>query len=79
MKALDRKYREDIAYMRDIAEEMLVERRANPTQKKDLLNAMVHGRDPKTGCVMTDQSIIDNMITFLVAGKHSRITDSNIK
>ncbi|KAK9319030.1 putative bifunctional p-450/nadph-p450 reductase [Lipomyces orientalis] len=41
----------------------------NPTDRKeDLLTAMLNGTDPKTGRKMTDSSIIDNLITFLIAG-----------
>jgi cytochrome P450/NADPH-cytochrome P450 reductase len=47
---------------------MVDHRRANPSDKKDLLNAMLFGKDPKTGEKMTDQSIINNIITFLIAG-----------
>jgi len=32
------------------------------------LNAMLNGVDPKTGEKMTEDSVIDNMITFLIAG-----------
>jgi cytochrome P450/NADPH-cytochrome P450 reductase len=44
------------------------QRRANPTDTKDLMNAMVNGKDPKTGEALSEDSIIDNMITFLIAG-----------
>lgn len=32
------------------------------------LSAMLNGVDPKTGEKMTEDSVIDNMITFLIAG-----------
>lgn len=32
------------------------------------VNAMLNGVDPKTKEKMTDENIIDNMITFLIAG-----------
>lgn len=63
------KYWNDIAYMRKLSQELVDERRNNPEDKKDLLNAMILGRDPQTGRGLTDESIIDNMITFLIAGK----------
>ena len=68
MRSSQQKYDSDIALLRKIATEVVAERRANPTDKKDLLNAMVTGRDPKTGEGLTDASIINNMITFLIAG-----------
>jgi cytochrome P450/NADPH-cytochrome P450 reductase len=63
------KYLESIAYLRKFSKDMVTERRKNPQGKKDLLNALILGRDAKTGKTLTDQSIIDNMITFLIAGK----------
>ena len=43
-------------------------RRANPSEKKDLLNATLNGVDPKTGEHLRDELIMANMITFLIAG-----------
>jgi cytochrome P450 / NADPH-cytochrome P450 reductase len=62
-------YDSDIQTLRRVASEVLAERRADPTEKKDLLNAMIHGRDPKTGEGLSDESILNNMIVFLIAGK----------
>ncbi|PYH98277.1 cytochrome P450 [Aspergillus ellipticus CBS 707.79] len=58
----------DIAYMRNLAKEITEERRNNPSSKKDLLNALILGRDPQSGKGLDDESIIDNMITLLIAG-----------
>jgi cytochrome P450/NADPH-cytochrome P450 reductase len=44
-------------------------RRTNPTDKKDVLNTMIYGKDPKTGEVMRDELIVAQMITFLIAGE----------
>ncbi|KAJ5161058.1 Oxidoreductase FAD/NAD(P)-binding [Penicillium capsulatum] len=62
------KYWSDIEYLRKLSQELLDARRNNPEDKKDLLNAMIQGRDPQTGRGITDESIIDNMIIFLIAG-----------
>ncbi|KAL5115197.1 hypothetical protein ACEQ8H_006871 [Pleosporales sp. CAS-2024a] len=62
------KYWEDIELLRKTSMEVIQNRRANPTDKKDLLNGMLNGVDPKTGEKMSDESIMDNMITFLIAG-----------
>ena len=64
----DRKYKEDIALMRQVPEEVIAHRRANPSDKKDLLNAMLFGKDPKTGERLSDDNIMNNMLTFLIAG-----------
>lgn len=63
------KYWSDIEYLRNLARELVDSRKENPVEKKDLLNALILGRDPQTGRGMTDDSIVDNMITFLIAGK----------
>ena len=54
--------------MGQTARELLQHRREHPTDKRDLLNAMVNGKDPKTGERMDDELIAANMITFLIAG-----------
>ena len=61
-------YNSNIELMRKIGLSIIAARRKHPTDGTDLLNAMLNGRDPKTGENMTDESIIDNMITFLIAG-----------
>ena len=60
----------DIDCMRDFAEKLYTERLNEPNDKNDLLNAMINGRDKETGEGMSKESIINNMITFLVAGEH---------
>ncbi|KAF2272549.1 bifunctional P-450/NADPH-P450 reductase [Westerdykella ornata] len=62
------KYWEDIALLRKTSQEVIDTRKQNPTDKKDILNAMLHGVDPQTGEKMSEESIISNMITFLIAG-----------
>lgn len=67
------KYWEDIDYLRNLCKELVDTRKENPTDKKDLLNALINGRDPKTGKGMSYDSIIDNMITFLIAGEYTSV------
>ncbi|KAI3332740.1 bifunctional P-450:NADPH-P450 reductase [Ustulina deusta] len=67
-RAEDAKYWQDIGVLRNTAQEVLDARKKNPDGRKDLLNAMLNGVDPKTGKHMSDSSIIDNLITFLIAG-----------
>jgi cytochrome P450/NADPH-cytochrome P450 reductase len=68
MRGTKKKYDADTEILRETAREMLQENKARPTTKHNLLNAMLNGRDPKTGSKMTDESIIDNILTFLIAG-----------
>ena len=72
MRSAQNKYDSDIALLKKVATEVVAERKANPNDKKDLLNAMINGRDPKTGEGLTDESVLNNMITFLIAGESSR-------
>ncbi|KAK3352503.1 putative bifunctional P-450:NADPH-P450 reductase [Lasiosphaeria hispida] len=67
-RAANQKFADDIDILRSTAESVLEARKAHPTDRKDLLAAMLDGVDPKTGLKMTDKSIIDNLITFLIAG-----------
>ena len=59
---------QDRVLMEKIAGEVVQHRRDNPNGKQDLLNAMILGKDPKTGESMRDELIIANMTTFLIAG-----------
>lgn len=62
------KYFEDITLMRNIAKNVLERRRSSSTRKKDLIDAMIYEKDPATSKNLPESSIIDNMITFLIAG-----------
>jgi cytochrome P450 / NADPH-cytochrome P450 reductase len=47
---------------------VLEERRKNGSRKKDILDTMINGKDPKTGKGLPDSNILANMLTFLIAG-----------
>jgi cytochrome P450 / NADPH-cytochrome P450 reductase len=64
----EQKFADDIELMRRTSDELLKHRRENPSNRKDLLTAMLNGVDPKTGGKLSDSSITDNLITFLIAG-----------
>jgi cytochrome P450/NADPH-cytochrome P450 reductase len=66
--AQDKAFQSDIEICQNTARDLLAARRARPNNKKDLLNAMINAKDPKTGEKLSDESIINNMVTFLVAG-----------
>lgn len=63
---VDAKYEKDIEAMRKTANDLLKARKEHPTEKQDLMNAMLKGVDPQTGDKMSDDSITDNLITFLI-------------
>ena len=59
----------DIEFILQTGAGIVENRRHHPVEKKDLLNAMLHNKDPKTGQTMRDELIIANMRTFLIAGQ----------
>lgn len=63
------KFEESKKVLHDVGKSIIENRRQNPTEKKDVLNTMLYGKDPKTGQVMRDELITEQMITFLIAGK----------
>lgn len=65
------KYFEDIEKMREIANHVIERRRGASTRKRDLVDAMIHEKDPATGKTLPHDNIVNNMITFLIAGKQS--------
>ncbi|WYZ44923.1 hypothetical protein EsH8_VIII_000239 [Colletotrichum jinshuiense] len=67
-RAKDQKFNDDIQILRTTAREVLESRKEGKSDRRDLLTAMLEGVDSKTGKKMTDESIMDNLITFLIAG-----------
>jgi cytochrome P450 / NADPH-cytochrome P450 reductase len=64
MRGTQRQYEADIELLKKVAGDVVAERRAHPSEKKELLDDMINGRDPKTGEALTDASIMNNMILF---------------
>ncbi|KAL4984978.1 cytochrome P450 [Aspergillus falconensis] len=59
----------DIELMRNVCRDIVTERRQSNTPRKgDLLDTMLNSRDTLSGNSLSDDSIIDNILTFLVAG-----------
>lgn len=63
-----RRMSKNIKAMRSMARNIIKERRDKPETSDDLLNTLLNGRDPVTGEGMSDDLIISNIITFLIAG-----------
>ena len=53
--------------LRETAEKVLAKRDGG-SEDGDLLGRLVTARDPATGCAMPARLIIDNVVTFLMAG-----------
>ena len=68
-RASTKRYWQCIEVMRNVDLQAIKERRDHPSSKNDLLNAMMRGKDPKTGKGLTDDNIVNNAITFLLAGR----------
>lgn len=64
----DQKFFADIEVLRKTAQGVLEARRAGHSNRKDLLTVMLNGVDSVSGQRMTDESVMDNLITFLIAG-----------
>ena len=58
------KFRKDSKAMRQYASECLEYRKANPTDRKDLLYTMMNAKDPETGESLDEQQIIDEIVTM---------------
>ena len=58
----------DIATMNKLVDDVIAQRRANPTDAKDLLNLMLTAADPETGERLEDLNIRYQVLTFLIAG-----------
>ena len=55
--------------MNSTCQQIIDDRRAHPTEKADLLNTMLYGKDPKTDQAMRNGLIMSQMKNFLVAGE----------
>ncbi|KAI0671167.1 cytochrome P450 [Trametes maxima] len=62
------KYEADQKVLFSVADEILAKRRAHPTEKQDILNILMYGRDQETGLGLPDKTIQYNLLTFLIAG-----------
>jgi cytochrome P450/NADPH-cytochrome P450 reductase len=63
-------YEEDKRLMREIADQLIADRRRHPLPdgQHDILDTMLQGVDPKTGERLPDENVRNQLITFLIAG-----------
>ncbi|MEU4326639.1 bifunctional cytochrome P450/NADPH--P450 reductase [Nonomuraea dietziae] len=62
-------YRDDIAVMQELVDEVIRQRRAEGGGgTKDLLGLMLEASDPQTGERLSDENIRNQVLTFLIAG-----------
>ena len=63
-----RKSRAAVDYLRASLATVITGRRKNPTDRPDLVSMLLEAKDPETGRMMSDEEIIDNLLTFITAG-----------
>jgi len=54
--------------LRSAVASLVAERRAHPNGKDDLLQRLANAKNPETGAQMPDELLIDNLLTFFMAG-----------
>ncbi|KAK5995326.1 hypothetical protein PT974_03730 [Cladobotryum mycophilum] len=59
-----RKFKSSIKVIHDWAGDIVKYRKENPTDRQDLLAALLNAQDPETGKSLTDQQVIDEIATM---------------
>ncbi|MEU5419152.1 cytochrome P450 [Streptomyces sp. NPDC020799] len=67
----NRRYDEANRRLREIVDEMITERRRSGEDYGDLLSTLLSARDDETGRGMSDREVLDQVVTFLVAGSET--------
>lgn len=68
MIGANKRYQENITRLHNLCDEIIKQRRQNNETMNDLLDRMLHGKDPETGYQLSDENIRNQMVTFLIAG-----------
>ena len=61
-----RQFDRDTKTMRDFGAEVMNKRKAQETDKKDMLHALLHAKDPETGQALDEQRVVDEIITLCI-------------
>lgn len=67
-KRIDEENAEFLAYVDDLVDTMVRERRESGERHDDLLDRMLYEAHPETGVMLDDENIREQILTFLVAG-----------
>ncbi len=62
------KARAAVIFLRATLAKVIAERRRSGIERHDLVSMLLEAADPETGRMMTDEEIIDNLMTFITAG-----------
>lgn len=57
-----------VAFLRSSLHAVITERRGDDAPQQDLVTMLLSAADPETGRTMTDEEIVDNLMTFVTAG-----------
>ena len=63
-----RKAGEAVRFLRSSLHTVIAERRKSGVERQDLVAMLLAAADPETGRTMTDEEIVDNLMTFITAG-----------
>ncbi|POR32191.1 Bifunctional P450/NADPH-P450 reductase [Tolypocladium paradoxum] len=66
-----KKFKSAIKTMRTHAADLVKYRKEHPTDRQDLLAAMMNGKDPETGKALTDSQVIDEIVTMPIGSATS--------
>ncbi|MET7934955.1 cytochrome P450 [Streptomyces sp. NPDC005322] len=67
----NRRYDRANARLRQIVDAMISDRRRSGADHGDLLSTLLRARHPETGASLTDREVLDQVVTFLVAGSET--------
>ncbi|MFF1303021.1 cytochrome P450 [Streptomyces sp. NPDC058307] len=67
----NRRYDHANARLREIVDTMISERRRSEEDHGDLLSTLLRAEHPDTGQQLTDEEVLDQVVTFLVAGSET--------
>ncbi|MEU1482129.1 cytochrome P450 [Streptomyces sp. NPDC005760] len=67
----NRRYDHANRRLREIVESMISDRRRSTADHGDLLSTLLRAEHPETGQRLTDEEILDQVVTFLVAGSET--------
>jgi cytochrome P450/NADPH-cytochrome P450 reductase len=68
MKSSNQKYKSNIRFMHETADQLVALRKKSGDLRKDLLGIMLSSKDPVTGEQLSDENIRYQLVTFLIAG-----------
>lgn len=62
------RYKKDHRWLTELVRESILDRAANPTDRKDLLGMFMEARDEADGSGMSEQQLVDECLTMIAAG-----------